>query len=123
MMTSDLFRRGIIVPKHAASLKAVEEDSIDSPEGFWHLKFSDQKQFERIWSTGLFSEINEKCHTLIDDYEQESVSEKKVHMIIKICRDRLLDKRLNEPDRKILNGIADLAENAAGIGMPLFFIL
>ena len=70
----------ITVPKSIFAEGLLDQDKcpLDQLEEY-HLS---QTQFNKLWSIGLFEEMNQICGTLIDDYESESIS--KMESIIKV---------------------------------------
>jgi len=43
-----------------------------------------QDIFDNLWHTGIFQEINSKCDSLIDDYEDECIKSQKLSNVLKI---------------------------------------
>lgn len=61
-----------------------------------------QEQFDKLLSTGLFKEINRICGLMIDDYEDESVSEMvAVQAVIELIQSKQWDDDVNDSMKKI----------------------
>ena len=63
----------ITVPKSAGAGKLLDIDQC--PADQLEEIVLPQEQFDKLWSVGLFKEINRICGSLIDDYEDQSISE------------------------------------------------
>src|ERR1051326_2708442 len=73
--SSQLFRRGVVLPRTAEAMTDFQHDSIKDETRFKVASFSGDEQFYRIWKTNVFLEINRKCNLMIDDHEHTEVSD------------------------------------------------
>lgn len=70
MQLSEKYRRAILLPSDAESVDDIRKYSLTETTKVEMVSFEDSDKFYRIWQSGLFKEINAKCGTLIDDYEE-----------------------------------------------------
>lgn len=119
--SSELFRRGVVLPATSEALFAMRADAIEDPNSYQVVAFADDEQFYRIWKTGVFLQINLTCDVLIDDYEQTEVRNS-LGMLPRILADATQDRSLLDEDRRLLERIKSLAIAAECNGTSLFFI-
>jgi hypothetical protein len=62
----------ITVPKNAEAERFLDLNKCP-PDQLEEIALT-QEQFDKLWSAGLFAEINKICGSLIDDYEDGSIS-------------------------------------------------
>lgn len=74
MQISERFRRGVVVPLDHAAVEAFEADHTTEATRVHFIKIADQAEFEALWKTGLFGEINASTGSMIDDYEEAAIS-------------------------------------------------
>ena len=65
--------RYITVPKDKEALIALDYDTA-KPEQLIEWKLT-QDEFMELWNLKVFDKINSDCDTIIDDYEDESITE------------------------------------------------
>jgi hypothetical protein len=62
----------IIVPKHEAAMNALNYNEANEDD-LIELELN-KTEFDELDNTGIFQQINNTCGTLIDEYEDESVT-------------------------------------------------
>ncbi len=65
--------RYITVPKNQDAILALDYD-MAKPEELIEWKLS-ENEFIELWNLKIFDKINTTCDTIIDDYEDESITE------------------------------------------------
>jgi len=121
MQKSEIYRRGVVVPNTAIAKEQLLANTVHSESDVSFLDLEKYGDFEEIFVTGLFSDINTACDVIIDDYEEEVVEWNKAHILIDVVR----NKQHKIKSKKILiffNDLIDIAETAIKKRMPIFFI-
>lgn len=122
MQPSALYRRGVVLPLTTEAVEAFRSSEVEEATPVRHLSISDDGAFTLFWQAGIFAEINARCDSLIDDYEDEEVDRAKIPRLIEAVEGvahRSSDARVLEFCRELLR----LGEQAAALDRPLFFIL
>lgn len=122
MTASEFFRRGVIAPLSQSAAKAMRDDLVDSMNEFDYVPIEDDQQFERLWQSGHFQEINKSCGLLIDDYEEETAPPATLVDVVKFLNQASLDQAMDKVDREAFAKIATLAISAEARKMPIKFI-
>jgi len=92
----------IIVPKNIKAQQALTYDNATNEQLLvWELT---DEEYNHLNDLNVFEIINDKCNTLIDDYEDEEIAYSKLQEIINIF-DRNNDKLLNKFHQYILEAI------------------
>jgi hypothetical protein len=121
MQRSELFRRGIIVPNTEAAKEQLLANAIDTESDVTFLDLEKYGDFEEIFVTGVFSDINAACGVTIDDYEDEIVDWNKAYALINVVKNKQ-HKMQSEKFLLFFNDLVDAAEMAMKKQMPIFFI-
>ncbi len=119
--STELFRRGVVLPKNSKALLDLRSDTIEDIELYRVATFANDAQFYRIWKTGVFLQINSKCNVMIDDFEEEEVRNT-LGAIPPVITEAIQDKSLQVEDRQLLEEIKSLAIEAQQRGAALFLI-
>lgn len=72
---TEVFRRGLVLPLSKEALDEMHAGSLSDVNAFRAVMFLDDPQFYRVWETGVFSDINQECSLLIDDYETTEIKD------------------------------------------------
>ena len=82
MQRSELFRRGIVVPLDQWAEDCLRAGNVTEHLNvrFLHLP-DDEVIFLVLWKLGLFMEINARCNSLIDDYEEDLIEPSLLHEV------------------------------------------
>lgn len=101
----------IIVPKTQKDQDAL---NFDQEGDFIETELS-QEQFLELWNSGVFDEVNALIGTLIDDYEDESVTDlSKIEMVINFFE----TKKSSNPNTE---SILELFKKARDLRTGVFF--
>jgi uncharacterized protein YeeX (DUF496 family) len=121
MQRSELYRRGIVMPNSEEAKKDLLDNNVSLETDVTFLDLENYVDFEEVWSTGIFSEINAICQVMIDDYEEEIIDWIKAdHLIAAINKNR---KRINSKSiLHFFDELIRLAQVALDKRQPLFFI-
>ena len=101
--------RNIVSPISKAADLAYDFD-LASMEDLKVLELPDET-FQYLWSCGFFSRIDERCGTLIDDFEDERLESEQLLEAVNVIDEYLKDGNLN---REVLNFLSRLREMFAG---------
>lgn len=123
MQNSELFRRGVVLPLDDVAQRALETNDVDKSTRVNYLEIEDQARFDRLWSTKLFSRINEEAGSLIDDYEEAWVPPEKLNVVEVLVRRVQNEAAINSDDRQFLIRLLDLCSEAERLGRPVLFVL
>jgi len=63
----------IFVAKDAQAMEAIDYDTA-TPEQIWEYILSEE-EFKLLFSSGIVNQLNELCGTMIDDFEDELISD------------------------------------------------
>ena len=73
MQSAELYRRGIVFPLDDDAERSLRVDNVNTSTRVQVLAVPDEL-FESLWTLGLFQEINARCGTLIDEFEEEMIN-------------------------------------------------
>jgi hypothetical protein len=122
MQISEKYRRGIVVPLDANSARAMADENVDESIRVHFVEIPNQDDFDTIWKTGIFEAINEKIGSMLDDYEEESISAEMIPSLREIVS--IYEKKLSSDASgwffSELLKVCDVAQNS---GMPIYFVL
>lgn len=120
MQMSELYRRGILLPNSEIVEQQARINNISKHSRFEVLRFSDP-DFYALWHTGVLMEINQKCGTMIDDYE-----EVELHFEVLACAITVLEnpayKEIPNSTKRILDDLKGLMLEAIRKRRSLFFV-
>jgi hypothetical protein len=71
MQNSALFRRGVVLPLNEEAEEGLRYNDVNESTQAEYLEIS-RDLFSNLWEIGLFDEINRRCGSLIDDYEERT---------------------------------------------------
>ena len=69
MQNAERYRRGIVLPLDAAAEESLRRNDVRSDTNAAYLSI-ESHLFDELWRLGLFQEINARCGSLLDDYEE-----------------------------------------------------
>ncbi len=124
MQPSALYRRGIILPLDAIAERNVRTHDVSKTENVRLLKIPSQGLFEALWHLGLFREINDRCSSLLDDYEEELIEASSTCEVL-----AAIDSVIGRPGAhdleviEFLKELRALARDASTLSRPLMFVL
>ncbi len=123
MQLSEKFRRGVVVPADDDAATAFENGDVADDVQVRFVEISGQAEFEKIWKTGFFSELNAQTGCLIDDYEEECVPADKVQVVSTTALE--FDKRGagGSVGRRFFREVTALSKFAQENGRPMYFVL
>jgi hypothetical protein len=122
MQPSEIWRRGIVLPHSAEVAERIAASDVDESVPVDFLPIDDDLQFNQLWDIKLFSEINDACGTLIEDYESEWLLPEHFPAAIPVVR-RLHSKNSNGPIGHFMRRLSDMIDRASRARMPLYFEL
>lgn len=123
MQNAELYRRGVVLPLDDDAEEALRSNDVDETTSVRHLKIADAGAFEALWRLGLFREINARCVTLLDDYEEEMVDAASAAGIIAAVDAVARDADEHPEMANFLEDLRDLARQASRSSRPLLFVL
>jgi hypothetical protein len=89
-----------------------------------HLSIANNRMFEKLWEVGLFREINSRCASLLDDYEEEMVEASSAAGILAAIESVSGNAAAQQPDVvKFLEDTRILVNEASTLSRPILFVL
>ncbi|MEQ9424573.1 MAG: hypothetical protein RJQ09_09160 [Cyclobacteriaceae bacterium] len=123
MQNSELYRRGIVVPLTEASQMALKNNVVERGLEVEFCELPSEEIFLGLWDKGLFETINAQLGSMLDDYEEEIIENKKVPMLRTILKKFEKSSEIDFIERKIVLEIIRLCDVAIKLNRSLFFIL
>jgi hypothetical protein len=124
MQNAELYRRGIVLPLDCDAEVSLRSNNVSETTNVRLLKIIGAEGFEALWRLGLFQEINARCATLLDDYEEEMIDPASVEVLLTIVDSISRAAVAQHPDVvEFLEGLRDLAQQASTLSRPLLFVL
>ena len=121
MQNSELYRRGVVVPLDEKAEQSLRVNDVDESANVRYLSVDD-RMFEMLREVGLFQEINSRCDSLLDDYEEEWIEATRVTEIL-VAIDSIADKAAQQPMIvAFLEEIRLLVKEAATLSRPVLFV-
>lgn len=123
MQLSSLYRRGAVVPlsHDAAERLAIEDVEPSTPVQL--IKIATQGDFEDLWSSGLFSAINQRIGSLLDDYETECIDSASVPVLKEVLISFSGKFKEGTAKSEFLVGVIELCDVALREQAPIYFVL
>jgi hypothetical protein len=123
MQNAERYRRGIVLPLDAAAEECLRRNNVHSDTNARYLRI-DGNLFEELWRLGLFQEINARCGSLLDDYEEAIIEPD----VMGDLTDALTCMEAKEDAKQPsvfehLRGLRAMANEARDLSLPLLFIL
>ncbi len=119
---TEIWRRGIVVPLSAQRADEMASFHVSSEEDVEYLEIKDDSFFDSLWGTNLFQDINRKCGSLIDDYEEEVLAPEALIGVLGVVTKHML--HLREPRITLfLEKFGAMVKRAIDLGYPVYFIL
>jgi hypothetical protein len=124
MQNAELYRRGIVLPLDEDAEECLRANDVDTTTNVRVLAIPSEEMVDSLWRLGLFREINSRCATLLDDYEEEVVEASSVGAILGAVDSVARHVDAREPEMlEFLEGIRDLVRKACALSRPLLFVL
>jgi hypothetical protein len=124
MQNAELYRRGVVLPLDRDAEESLRSNDVSQDTNVRLLKIAGAGGFEALWRLGLFREINARCSTLLDDFEEEIVDAASAEGIIDAVDSVTRDAAAQHPEVVVfLEGLRDLARQASTSSRPLLFVL
>jgi len=124
MYVSELFRRGIVLPLDEVAEASVRAYVVSETTSVRYLKIPSEELFETLWRLGLFREINARCGTLLDDYEEEMVEPARLGAILLAIDSVAKSGVARQPSVvNFLGQMRALVQEASDLSRPLLFVL
>ena len=124
MQNAELYRRGIVLPLDDDAEKRLRANDVTQNTSIWLQEIPSQQLFETLCQLGLFQNINKRCSTLINDYEEEMVETSLVKEILAAVESVALDAEAQQPDIvEFLGSFRALVQEACRVSRPLLFVL
>jgi hypothetical protein len=123
MQTSELYRRGIVIPLDDSAEERMRKDDVIESMSVHFVPLANEV-FVQLWRMGFFYKINEHCSVLLDDYEQDVVEPLHAKRLLEIVSAITRDLR-KQPDEltSFLHELHAAVSIAADIGRPMWFVL
>jgi hypothetical protein len=124
MQNSELFRRGIILPLDDRAEQSLRLNAVDATTHVQKLRIKSDTLFDSLWNIGLFHDINQRCGTLIDDYEEEFVEASDVQNLMAAIEVAVSKgDKLDSNARSFIADFQSLTIKALELNRPVVFIL
>jgi hypothetical protein len=122
MQNSVLFRRSVVLPLDENAEQSLRANDVNTATAVQHLRIIGDAFFESLWKTGIFQEINRRCGSLIDDYEEEFVELANIPRLAVAVE--AVAQAISQPELKAFFGaLRKLAIAALALKRPLRFVL
>lgn len=122
MQNSELYRRGVVCPLDQIAEEQLRHNDVDLTTRVRVVEIPDNPTFSALWHLGLFSEINARCGTRIDDYEEEWVEASAIAEIV-ASLDSVIGSVPDPEVSELLAAFRSLACEAEVSSRPLLFVL
>lgn len=122
MQNSELYRRGVVCPLDQVAEEQLRRNEVDTTTRVRVVEIPDDPTFRALWDLGLFSEINARCGTLIDDYDEELVEASAVAEMI-ASLDLVIASAADPEILELLAAFRSLACEAEATSRPVLFVL
>lgn len=105
----------ITVPKNKDAMEKLDYDNA-SPDDLFEVKLSND-EFIKLWNAGVFATINNKCGTMISEYEDDQITD------IEDLENLIATLELQEYDEieYLVQKIIDSLKKAVLFGTGIFF--
>lgn len=124
MQNAELYRRGVVLPLDDDAERRIRSNEVNETTNVRHLRIVDDSEFDALWKIGIFHEINARCSTLLDDYEDELIDTVSVDGVIHAVDAVFRVASDGYPEAfEFLAGLRALASEASRLSRPLLFIL
>lgn len=124
MQNSQQFRRGVVVPLDDRAEEALRGCNVDASTQVLYLPIADDSLFGKVWDCGLFQEVNGRCGTIIDDYEEELIEVDQLPNLVTAIV--AVAERVTKTDSDVsvfLTEFLRLATTASGLKRPVLVVL
>ncbi len=122
MQNSELFRRGIVSPLDERAELEIRSNVVDETTQVAHLAIQGEALFDYLWSSGLFREINRRCGSIIDDYEEEIIDACELPNLLAAVK--WVAECEDSPEAmRFLEQLSMLASSALALNRPVLFVL
>lgn len=124
MQNAELYRRGIVLPLDQDAEDCLRANDVNETTNVELLEISGSEVFDTLWHLGLFREINNKCRTLLDDYEEDMVECDALQHVVETVDFVAQGPLIQQPDTSaFLGDLRDLASRAIILHRPILFVL
>lgn len=125
MQVSQSYRRGIVLPLDTQTEEQLRRNDLDESARVEYLSIPSQHIFELLWESQIFADINDRCGTLIDDYEEEFVELSSLNSVIDATKRQMNSPKIKSlPEvQRFLMDLVQLAAKARSENRPLLFVL
>jgi hypothetical protein len=120
MHPSEIWRRGIVLPHSTEVAERIASWDVDGSVPVDFLPIDDESLFSQLWDIKLFSEINDACGTMIDDYESEWLLPEQLSAAKSVVT-RLQSQNPNGRIGHFLRQLSDMIDRASHTQIPLYF--
>ena len=119
MQLSQVFRMGIVIPLTDETNSQFKNGDINDCVDVKLLMLT-QNEFDLIWETGLFEEINSLLHKSISEYEEECIDS--LEPFLRILKGYQKKYKHNDLIYDLLNKIHNILLTGNEIKMPAYFV-
>lgn len=124
MQVSELYRRGIVLPLDDCAVESLRRYEVDDQTRVKYVPIHTDALFLELWNLGLFKEINARCGTLIDDYEEEFLNPPQLASALAVIES--IQKKSTSSNLRVndfLKELDSVARKAYSTSRPLLFVL
>jgi len=122
MQNSELFRRGIVLPRSEFAKIALLSNNVDDSTEVVSVEIEHDALFYEIWDIGVFQEINRRTGLNIDDYEEEVIPPNLLPQTLQAISIAVLTTSVGSPTREFLVRAEEVCREGIRISMPLYFV-
>jgi hypothetical protein len=116
------FRRGVVLPLDDRAEESLRSNDVEVNTRVKHLTIPDDGLFEKLWKTGIFHEINRRCSSQIDDYEEEFIEAPRIPDLTAAI-ETIAGETTQADLRAFLTELHKLTTAASMLGRPVLFVL
>jgi len=123
MQLSEKFRRGVAVALDVAAKKAMEREDVSDIIDVHFLEIVDQAEFETLWKSGFFAEVNASTGSMIDDYEEAVIPAEMVPRVRQIAQAYAWKRAGGGTGLRFFKALVEACDIAESCTSPMYFIL
>jgi hypothetical protein len=121
MQITQLFRRGIVAPLTDQTADQLATWFVDGLVSIDFLPISNDAMFYKLWDTGIFQSLNQKCGTIIDDYEEEALKPDNMEIAMSVLIE--FKQTIKDPDVNLfVENLITLCRSAQKNNHPVYFV-
>lgn len=119
MQTSELYRRGIVLPLTDEAESALRQNNVTETTDVECLDLATDKYFYMVWP--VFQQVNHLCETIFDDYEETLVEGDTINCMIQAIKSYRLerDAEKEQDESAFLEKLEAMLQRAIALKKPV----